>query len=113
MVRGWMIALGVGLLVLWLAGLAGAGWLLWLAFAVGVLSIVAGFWLPDSAPRYARGGVPGVFAAEMFVLWVVALATAQPPWQTWWIFIFGCAYLLLAAAGGAVRQPGGAEPTPA
>ncbi len=94
-----MIALGTGLLVLWLVGINhSADTVSWLDFVGGALSIIGGAAL---APRVARGvhvGEPLVLALGLFALWVAALFLDVPLWKAWWNFAFACAYLVLAVA---------------
>jgi hypothetical protein len=96
-----LILLGIGLLVLWLVGLGerSAGWLLWLNFIVGVLSIVGGLTISEGMARGARVGEPTLLSLALFVFWIVALATSVASWKTWWTFAFACAYGLLAISG--------------
>ncbi len=107
MVRGLMIALGIGLLILWIVGLqaGSAGWLLWLDFVGGVLSIIGGAALTDAVARYGRLGEPLFLSVGLFVLWIIALAVGMAAWKTWWTFAFACAYLLVALAAGTERAP--------
>jgi hypothetical protein len=103
-----MILLGIGLLLLWLVGLSeeSAGWLLWLDFVAGILSIIGGLAL--TRPRTAElVGEPVALAMALFVLWIIALATGTEAWKAWWTFAFACAYVLLGLAGGAASESRG------
>src|SRR5689334_12071035 len=98
--KPWYFILGIGLLILWLVGLQTGGWLTWLIFVAGCLSIIAGFALPAEGPRSARLSVPLALAIGLYVLWIIGLAVGKAAWKDWWTFAFACAYLLLAVAEG-------------
>jgi hypothetical protein len=97
MSRGISIALGVGLVILWLTGRA-YGAPAWLAWLDGIAALVA-FGLAAVFTAAVRFGaaIAGFLALGLIVLWVVALATHHGMWLGWWDFAFACAFLLLAA----------------
>src|SRR5262249_22895503 len=105
MVRPWMIVLGVGLLLLWLAGVGSrtGGGLLWIDFVLGVASIGAGVFAA-ALSRNARMGIPVALSIALFFVWMSGLALRQQPWRSWWTFAFACGYLLVAALAGAAQQ---------
>ena len=98
MFRGVSVALGFGLIILWIAALSAhaAPWLTWLDGIAGLIAIVLGI----SAARVAQIGVPagGALALGLFVLWIIALSAHGPLWLAWWTFAFACAFVVLAAA---------------
>src|SRR5262245_30626729 len=106
MVRPWMIVLGIGLLLVWLAGVGyhTASWLLWLDFIGGILSIAAGLFAPAELSRNARMAMPLALSATLFLLWIISLVVGQEPWKVWWTFAFACGYLLVAALGATPTQ---------
>ncbi len=101
--KGASVVLGVGLLVVWIVGLAqnATGWLTWLDGVAGVMSfVVAGAVAPADDRAAARSGSVGmgVQTAGLFVLWLVGMATRATPWLVWWTFVFACAYLVFSLA---------------
>ena len=102
MVRPWMIILGIGLLLVWLAGVGyhTASWLCWLDFVGGMASIAGGLFAPPDLPRNARMAMPLALSVMLFLLWIISLAVGHEAWKVWWTFAFACGYLLLAALSG-------------
>lgn len=104
MVRQFSVILGIGLIVLWIAGLSSPfapAWISWLDGAAGLLAfLIAGSnqQQPIGASARAQAGGPLALAIGLFALWVVALSTAVIPWMTWWTFAFACAFLALSVA---------------
>ena len=102
MFRGVSVVLGIGLIILWIAGLSshathGGAWLTWLDGVAGLVAIAIGV----GVGKQARMGVPGwgLIALGLFILWIVGLAAAAPVWLAWWTFAFACAFVILAASG--------------
>jgi hypothetical protein len=99
------IALGIGLLVLWIAGLAyhAPAALTWLdgAAALVAVGISAAFAVGPSAGMVAAG----FLSLGLFVLWIVGLAVGGANWLAWWTFWFACGFLLLAVAAAAHAAP--------
>ena len=106
MLRPWYFVLGIGLLILWLVGLGAhsASWLMWLVFAGGCLSIIAGVGLPVDASRSLRVSTALVISIGLYILWIVGLGVGKAMWKNWWTFAFACAYLLLAIGEGGTRR---------
>jgi hypothetical protein len=104
MVRAGMIILGIGLIIMWLVGLGqNPGWLVWLDFVAGILSIAGAFTIP-SLSENLRVATPFLLAAGLFLLWLISLAVGGiEMWKTWWTFVFACAYTLLGV--GAAASP--------
>jgi membrane-bound metal-dependent hydrolase YbcI (DUF457 family) len=113
MTRTWSIVLGIGLVVLGLAGLSSAGstWIAWLDIAGGILSFV----LAGSAPVAAVGNLGhgqyrdarGILfiCAGLFAMWIIGLATKSVTVaMAWWNFGFACAYGLLAIGASRGRS---------
>ena len=98
---------GLGLVVLWIAGLGSAEATPWLTWFDGLAALCA-FGIAAFTPRYAtrgtRMGQPIALAVGLFILWAVGLANGATPWLSWWNFVFGCAFLILGVAAGAERQ---------
>jgi hypothetical protein len=91
MVRAILVAFGVGLLLLWVVGLAdqAASWLTWLVGIVGLLAILAAVVMPEhGSPAQVAAG-PTLLGFGLIAMWVVALATRTSPWLAWWTFAFG------------------------
>src|SRR5262245_24316318 len=102
MLRGISIALGIGLIVLWLVGVNNQAtlWLTWLdgiaalwAFTLGA-SIV-----PGRSGLSATAGAPLALSLGLYVLWGIGLLTRAEPWLAWWTFVFACAFLALGIFG--------------
>ena len=101
MVRSWTIALGLGLLILWLAGLGSplaAGWLTWLDFLAALLAFhLARARLfrdgSDTAPS-----APFLEAVFLAALWFISFSTPTAAWLRWLTFAFALAFLLLGCA---------------
>jgi hypothetical protein len=90
---GVFFGLGIGLVILALAGLgrAVAPWAVWLTFTVGVLSLITGAARMDS--RGQRMLAPVVFFVLVALLWIFELSTGVVPWFTWLSFVAGLIYL--------------------
>jgi hypothetical protein len=91
------IALSMGLVVLWVAGLCqeATRWLTWLMLVAGVIAF-GGSSRFDESPRAGVGGW-GALSAGLFLLWIIALSTHATGWLAWATFFAGCACALLAA----------------
>lgn len=110
--RTWSMFFGVGLLVLWLAGLnnpQAVGWLTWLDGLAGILAFAVSAGLGDFPSRRAAMRGPIALSIGLFAMWAVALTGGVPAWQGWWTFAFACGFLFLGVAGG--RRPGAVRPT--
>ncbi len=117
--RPGMILLGIGLGLLWIAGLYNhaTGWLVWLDFVCAILSLGFGL-IPDNMIERRIGGgtisttgttrttttnrveallrLPPFFEmVSLLVLWIIALAVGASSWMAWWTFAFAIAYGLL------------------
>jgi hypothetical protein len=96
MFRPITVALGIGLVVLWIAALSAHAtpWLTWLDGIAGLGAIALGL---AATAHLARGGMAGGFilAFSLFILWVIALASGVTLWLTWWTFAFACAFVIL------------------
>jgi hypothetical protein len=109
MVRSWCVVLGIGLVLLGLAGLGagavGNNWMSWLDFVAAAVSfVVAGIFRPEVTVSLRRMSGPGLIAAGLFVMWIFGIATRSVgPAMAWWNFIFGCAYALLAVSSRRAR----------
>jgi hypothetical protein len=112
MVRGTSIALGIGLVILWIVGLSNqaTGWLTWLD---GLAAIVA-FGIAAAAVSDGTGAMaasPIGLSVGLFVLWIVGLTMHSETWLAWWTFAFACGFLLLGLFSGAsTRRPTMAHP---
>jgi hypothetical protein len=103
MVRGWSAILGIGLVILWIAGLSSAtapAWLTWLDAAAAVWAFIIAAGTPVDARTAMRAGNPIALSIGLFAFWIIGLATSGPAWQDWWNFAFACAFLVLGFAGG-------------
>jgi hypothetical protein len=95
------LVLGLGLGVVWMAGLrAGVeGWIVWLDFAVALAALAVAL-IPSRAPGVIRAADTS-FGVVLLALWLLALAVGVVSWMAWWTFAFGVAFLF-----GAVGAPG-------
>lgn len=109
MVKAWSVVLGIGLVLLGLAGLGnvnGGTWISWLDFVAALGSfIVAGMIRPElEAMPAGRFSGPALISGSLFVMWIIGLATGSVPSSiVWWNFAFACAYGLLALAASSTR----------
>jgi hypothetical protein len=90
------IALSMGLVLLWVAGLAhdATHWLTWLLLIAGVVGFGGSVRFEES-PRAGAAGF-GALSAALFLFWIVALPTHATAWLAWGTFLFACAYAVLA-----------------
>jgi hypothetical protein len=114
MVRATSIALGIGLLVLWIVGLShrATPWLTWMDGVAALAAFgIAGSMMGGSL-GVVSGGPMGLGIA-LGVLWIIGLARHDVSWLVWWTFAFGCAFVLLGIASAAPRttHPTTAPPT--
>ena len=107
MIKSWSIIFGIGLGILWLAGLGAplaTPWLTWLDAVAAFLSFVIAGGISDTSERRVRLGSPVGLSLGLFALWIIGLATGVVAWQAWWNFAFAVAYLILGFASGGVRH---------
>lgn len=99
MVRTYSFLLGLGLAILWLAGITSYAplWFTWLT-AIAAICAFGGSLMVDSMPPVGRRLGPLALSLGLFGLWIAGLLERVPPWQIWWTFFFAAAFLLLFAA---------------
>jgi hypothetical protein len=104
MFGGISVALGIGLIILWLSALSAHAtpWLTWLDGLVGLTAIVMGFSALRAAPSSVGGW--GAVAFGLFVLWIVGLSTRGSLWLAWWTFVFACAFAVLGTSATTERR---------
>jgi len=102
MFRPISVALGLGLIILWIAALSGhaVGWLTWMDGLAGLVAIALGLTFTAQVAGSSRTGW-GLLGLSLFALWIVALAAGGTIWLAWWTFAFACAFLVLAASSTA------------
>ncbi len=83
-------ALGIGILILGLFGLAQEAWLGWLEIVIGVLAIAGSVVRLRQSEAYTAV----VLGMVTLLLWIVALAAGVAAWLTWLTFLFGIALVL-------------------
>ena len=108
MLRRNATLLGIGLLVLWVAGLGApeaSPWLTWLDGTAALFSFLAAIYGPRQREKGTRVLGVATLASALFVLWIVGLAAGVPRWQAWWTFAFGCAFLALAVGCAREKRP--------
>src|SRR5689334_16338718 len=100
--------LGIGLVILWIAGLGSADSRSWLTWLDG-LAALAAFSLSAFMPTYSsirtKAGGSIALGIGLLVLWLVGITTPGPVWQAWWTFAFGCAFLLQGFALAGEKAP--------
>jgi hypothetical protein len=100
------IALGLGLVILWIAGLAyhGMRWLTLLdgVAALGSVLVAAAF----AVAPLAGTALSATVSLGLFLLWLIAIAAGGGSALAWWNFGFACAFMVVAAASVARESPG-------
>ena len=98
MFRAISFVLGLGLVLLWLAGLSShaSAWLTWLDGLAALIAIAGAAALVE----FHRGGTAGtgLLALGLFILWIIGLATGATLWLSWWTFAFACAFVVVTGA---------------
>jgi hypothetical protein len=96
--------LGIGLAILWVAGMNDPLAPPWLTWLIGVAAL-GGF-------VCARGAANGPLALSvgLLLLWAGGLVAASPAWLSWWIFGFASASFLLGIVALRERRPVGELP---
>ena len=101
LVKAWLIGLGIGMLILCIAGVAsntGNGWLQWLDLAGAAFSIwLAGSIKPLAPGKTVEGGIIGL-SVGVFVLWVIGLVAGATPFLVWWNLAFATAFFFVGLA---------------
>jgi hypothetical protein len=110
MVRNGSIALGIGLVVLWIVGLSNhaASWMSWLDL-VGAIFAFGGANLADRVSQTARIGGPVALGFGLFGLWIGGVTTGSSTGLAWANFGFGIGFVVLGALealGRTVEVPG-------
>jgi hypothetical protein len=107
MVRGVSIALGIGLVILFIVGLGrhATPWLTWLDGLAALFAFVlAGAGAATVATALGGGGVFAL-AIGLGVLWIIGLSTHAVVWLTWFTFAFACGFLLLGMVESVGHKP--------
>lgn len=105
-VRTWLTVLGVGMVVLWVAGLSSSlapTWMVWLDLVAAALTFVGVAGTRPQTDKAVRSGGTIALAAGVFALWLAGLVNNAVPWMSWWNFIFACGYLFVGIS--AARSP--------
>jgi hypothetical protein len=91
-----LVALGIGLGVLFILGLAGFAtpWMAWLDCGLAIASLLSVV-VPDEWQATLRSAPSGI-AVALLAVWIAGLASRATPWLTWWNFVFAVAYGALA-----------------
>jgi len=102
MLRNGDALAGVGLLLLWLAGLVtrSTQWLTWVNL---ILSICAFYLAAYGKDRAAGPAGTIALACTLFVSWIVALAQGATGWLSWATFGIAC-FILLVGIGSALSR---------
>jgi hypothetical protein len=105
MVRKSSFILGIALGVFWWIGLSenqGAT-VLWFDAVGAVLAFGTAALVSEPEHNPSRLGGPVILGLGLGILWIVGMASHQPPWANWLNFVFAVAFLGLAVA--AALQP--------
>jgi hypothetical protein len=108
MLRKASSVLGIGLLCLWGFGLGDPGanpWITWMDGLMALFSFMIAVLGPPFPNRSQRVKGPLSVAAGLLFMTVIGFVSPGARWLSWWNLGFGCAYLLLAAAGLPQRHP--------
>jgi hypothetical protein len=101
------VALGLGLVIAWIAGLANhaLGWLTWVSLAAALLAF-GGAWAFVTGRRIGAV-LAGFLGMGLLLVWLIALGARGSSWLTWWTFGFGSGFVILAilAFGTAAPRP--------
>jgi hypothetical protein len=106
MIKSWSIIFGIGLGILWLAGLGAPSatpWMTWFNALGALCSFLIAAGVSDSSARGRRVSSTLMLSIGLFALWIVGLAVGVVAWQTWWTFAFACGFLVLSIGSGSVR----------
>jgi hypothetical protein len=102
---------GIGLVILWLAGLSSPNAAVWLTWLNGVGALAC--FVVGGAKGTRKGLVNGAVGTSigLFALWIIGLASNGAQFQNWWTFVFGCVMAFAAITGSAEnRRMLGAHP---
>jgi ABC-type transport system involved in cytochrome c biogenesis permease subunit len=98
MLKSVSTILGLGLVVLWVAGLSSpdaANWMTWLDGLAALCAFGIAAYATPYATRNSRAGMPIVLSVGLFILWLAGQSAGVVPWMSWWNFAFACAFLIL------------------
>ncbi len=101
MIRGWLVALGTGLGVMWLISLGATSSSPVMTWLIGIAAILSFAGAAGTSSLTDRRTVStGIFALSlgMFGVWLIGLTDGAVQWQTWGSFAFGCAFFVLGVA---------------
>jgi len=110
MVRSWSIVLGIGLAILWVAGMNdpyAPGWLVWLDGVAALISFLVAGMASDGLVERRDAAGPFALALGLGLIWAIGLAERVVPWVAWWTFAFACAFAavgVMARRGPVVRR---------
>ena len=96
MVRNGSIVLGIGLVILWIVGLADGQphWMGWLdLLGAAITFLVSGY--VGSMSRAVQVAEPIALGVGLIVLWVIGLSVGSAAGMSWANFGFGLAFVLL------------------
>ena len=99
--RTWLTVLGVGLAILWIAGLGSFGptrAIAWLDLIGAVLSFIGVAATTAETTVNTRASGTILLGLGVFASWLIGLVNVAVPWMVWWTFAFACAYLILGIA---------------
>ncbi len=105
MVRAVSVALGVGLILLWIVGLAvgATEWMTWLDGIAGLLLFLNAAQVGEGSGWLRSSAGPGLVGAGLAAMWIVGLATHADAWLSWWTFAFAGGLELFAASAAFER----------
>jgi hypothetical protein len=106
MYKSLLSIFGLGMIALWLAGLASSpetGYMTWLDGIAGVISFIEAGAMQTATRREMSTAIV-LLSIGLFGLWIGGLLGGAVSWQVWWTFAAACAYLVLGISAGAGKQ---------
>ena len=114
MVRGFSVVLGIGLVVMWIAGLGTStspAWMNWLDLVGAIGAFIAAGAVSETPARRLNLVIgPILLSAGLLILWIAGLTTGASVAMSWWNFVFGVAFGLVAVFGGSEGREKGEKP---
>lgn len=104
--KGAATTLGLGLTVLWIAGLSSpiaTGWLTWLDGVAALYSFAIAGTYSRAETRARQMGRPIGLGIGLFLLSFLGFAQSSPGWLCWWTFTFATAAIILGITAGAIE----------
>lgn len=96
----WSGILGIGLIIVGIAGIRSPHTLqgvAWLNLVIGIAAVIFSGSIKQTSSKIHRASGPTVFAIILFGLWVIEMVIMpSQTWQAWWNFIFAMAFIAMS-----------------